>query len=273
MYSVILALSTYSKIPMPQLNDEKIEKGMRHMLSAFFLVGVIVGLLQSLILQAYFSLNIFWGKNLNTIFIASILTVIPLLITGGIHLDGYMDVSDAMSSYQSRERKLEIMKDPHIGAFAAIRMGILLVLELGCYSLISDRFMNLSLLERVEVMAVLILLQIFVRTISGYMVLAFEKAKPDGMAAAICKASVSGQSVLMKAEMVIAGAFLIFVPVFLGEGLWYLGLAAFLAIFLTFIIFKNKTLKEFGGMTGDLAGYFLETAVLNTLVVLALVIC
>ena len=45
---------------------------------------------------------------------------IILLVTGGIHMDGYMDTMDALHSYGSREKKLEILKDSHIGAFAVI---------------------------------------------------------------------------------------------------------------------------------------------------------
>lgn len=272
MYSVILALSTYSKIPMPQLNDEKIEKGMRHMLSAFFLVGAIVGAFQSIILQVYFYLGMHLGKNMGIFFTASVLTVLPLLVTGGIHLDGFMDVADARSSYQSRERKLEIMKDPHTGAFAIIKMVILIVLELGCYCLICDRFMELSYRERLSIMLILIMVQVLVRTISGYAVEAYEKAKVDGMAASISKASAGGQVSIMRLEIIVAGALLCMVPALFGESTWYIGIASFIAVILTFLFFKGKVIKEFGGITGDLAGYFLETAVLNALIVMAVFI-
>lgn len=48
--------------------------------------------------------------------------VFLLLITGGIHIDGYMDTMDAVHSYGNREKKLEILKDSHIGAFAVIML-------------------------------------------------------------------------------------------------------------------------------------------------------
>ena len=46
--------------------------------------------------------------------------LIPVLVTGGIHLDGLLDTADALSSWQTRERRLEILKDSHAGAFAII---------------------------------------------------------------------------------------------------------------------------------------------------------
>ena len=56
---------------------------------------------------------------------------IPILITGGIHLDGFCDVTDAKSSYASTERKLEIMSDSHVGAFVVMYLGIYLLLQAG----------------------------------------------------------------------------------------------------------------------------------------------
>ena len=55
---------------------------------------------------------------------ALIAAAIPLMISGGFHVDGYMDTMDAFHSYQSREKKLEILKDSHIGAFAAIMLAL-----------------------------------------------------------------------------------------------------------------------------------------------------
>jgi adenosylcobinamide-GDP ribazoletransferase len=46
------------------------------------------------------------------------MVVAPIIITGGIHMDGFLDTQDALSSYQPRERRLEILKDSHAGAFA-----------------------------------------------------------------------------------------------------------------------------------------------------------
>ena len=64
----------------------------------------------------------YWGIRLvnSRTFYAVALLLIPVMVTGGIHLDGLLDTSDALHSYQSRERKLEILKDSHAGAFAIL---------------------------------------------------------------------------------------------------------------------------------------------------------
>lgn len=55
------------------------------------------------------------------------LCLFPYLITGGIHLDGYMDVADAMGSCRDLEKRRAILKDPHIGSFAALALGMALL--------------------------------------------------------------------------------------------------------------------------------------------------
>ncbi len=47
---------------------------------------------------------------------ASVAVLIPVLVTGGIHLDGLLDTADALSSWQTRERRLEILKDSPRGS-------------------------------------------------------------------------------------------------------------------------------------------------------------
>ena len=56
-----------------------------------------------------------------------ILAVFPYLVAGFIHLDGYMDVTDAVKSCRSLERRREILKDSHVGAFAVIGCVLLML--------------------------------------------------------------------------------------------------------------------------------------------------
>ena len=58
-----------------------------------------------------------------------VLAVYPYLAAGFIHLDGYMDVTDAVKSCRSLERRREILKDSHVGAFAVIGIVLLLLAQ------------------------------------------------------------------------------------------------------------------------------------------------
>ena len=62
--------------------------------------------------------------------VASILTLIVwVLLTGGLHLDGLADCCDGLLASTSVERRLEVMKDPHLGAFGVIGLILVLILK------------------------------------------------------------------------------------------------------------------------------------------------
>ena len=126
LYSCIIAVSTYSKIPMP--NVEWTEDRMRYVMCFFPLVGIAQGAVLGLWL--YLSLDVL---KLSVAAAALIGAAVPLLVTGGIHMDGFLDTMDAIHSYGDRSRKLEILKDPHLGAFAVISFGVYMMLYLGVF--------------------------------------------------------------------------------------------------------------------------------------------
>ena len=54
-------------------------------------------------------------------------------------MDGFLDTVDARSSCQDRQRKLEILKDPHTGAFAVIGGGVYLLIYAAVFSTLKER--------------------------------------------------------------------------------------------------------------------------------------
>ena len=118
--SLFLAFTTYSRIPVP--HTEWSEKNMRWCICFFPLVGLVIGVVEFLWLLLARILG------LPLLLRGAVASVLPILLTGGIHLDGYCDTVDGLSSHQSRERKLEILKDPNAGAFAVIFLGVWLLL-------------------------------------------------------------------------------------------------------------------------------------------------
>lgn len=80
--SIVIAFSMYSKIPMPQFEWK--EEDMKHVLCFFPWIGIVIGLC------LYFwrlLCDRFGIRNLCYVFIG---TAIPLLLTGGFHVDGFM---------------------------------------------------------------------------------------------------------------------------------------------------------------------------------------
>lgn len=71
--------------------------------------------------------------NIPYLIYALVMCVLPFLATGFIHLDGFMDVVDAVSSCRSLERRREILKDSHVGSFAVVWCVILFLAAFACF--------------------------------------------------------------------------------------------------------------------------------------------
>ena len=109
-------------------------------------------------------------------FFSAVMTLIPVLVTGGIHLDGFADTTDALASWGSKEKKLEILKDPHTGAFAVI--GLCCWFHTYIYFLWSEvpgSGTSRNALAAVSCMYVLS------RALSGISVVTFPAAKNSGL--------------------------------------------------------------------------------------------
>lgn len=244
--SLIIAIAMYSKIPMPQA--EWNEKNMRYAMCFFPLVGVIIGVLE---IVAGNLITVWKGEG--TFLCAVVLTLIPVFVTGGIHLDGFADTMDAKSSYGDREKKLEILKDPHTGAFAIISLCCYFLLCVGIFSEM-----------RTEHLFAAALVFVFSRSLSGISVVTFQAAKNSGLLRTFQDgAQKRNVRIVLIIWLLAAG-----VGFYLTAGLC--GVVAAVVGLAVFFYYYQFSRKQFGGITGDLAGYFLQLCELFMLAVLAL---
>ena len=232
--SLLVALSTYSALPMPQFAWN--EKNMKYAICFFPAVGVLCG--GALYLWYALAQQLQLGGTL----FAAVAAALPILITGGIHLDGFMDTMDALSSHQTRERMLEIMKDSHTGAFAAIYCGVYLLLSFGIF----------SELYRLEAVAAVCPIFIVSRVLSGLTAVNLPNARKGGMLCAYTEntdrtcATAALLSVLLLAAALTVWA----API--------VGTLALLGALLSLVYYRHLTLSKFGGVTGDTSGFFLQ---------------
>lgn len=231
--AVIIAFSMYSRLPMPRIEWTK--ERMRYMLCFFPLVGVVIGVFMLLWMQ--FGESIAGGGN----FFRAVLVLIPVLVTGGIHVDGLLDTSDALSSYKPMEDKLEILKDSHAGAFAIIVGVCYFLLLFGLYSEVTQ--------EQMRLLAVGFVLS---RSLSGLSIVLFKKAKNSGLAASFSDmAQQRCVGIVMAVFIVICSVLILAIDVRLGA-------AVLAAAALVFFYYRRMSYRKFGGITGDLAGFFLQ---------------
>ena len=104
--------------------DERARVGMLLFLPA---IGALIGLVWALC--AYLAERFIPGR-----IAAAALAVTPYILSGFIHLDGYMDCADAVLSRRDLETRRRILKDSHIGSFAAVALVILFLLEYSVFA-------------------------------------------------------------------------------------------------------------------------------------------
>lgn len=228
----IISFSMHSQIPMPQLEWK--EEDMQYALCFFPWIGAIIGGLVYL-------WRMLCGKyGIGVLCDTMIGAVIPLLITGGLHVDGFMDTMDAFHSFRPKEKKLEILKDPHIGAFSVIMLAAYGLIYFGVFSELRDEG----------------LLKIFCagfflsRCLSGISVVSFPPAKKEGLLYLFANsANRKIVKVTLYLQAFVSIGFMLMQSLSAGS----ITAAVALCVF-TYYYFRCK--KELGGATGDTAGYF-----------------
>ncbi len=231
--SLIIALSMYSKIPVPQIKWDT--KSMKYALCFFPVVGILIG---AAVCAAGFAM---FRINMPELFRAAILTAVPVIVTGGIHLDGFLDTADALGSWQDKDRRLEILKDSHSGAFAIIAGCTYFALSLGAWSAVGA--------DKLACVGVSYVLS---RALSGLAVVTFPLAKNTGLAASFANAAhkkIVGITMILWIAASIAAMLILDLKT---------GLIITAAAVIAMLLHYRVCVKYFGGITGDLAGFFLQ---------------
>ena len=233
--SIAVAFSIYSKIPMPRFKWDSDD--MKYHFIFFPWVGLLIGMAQ------YMWMYLAKKFEISDSVFGIISVVLLIIITGGLHVDGFMDTCDALHSYQDRERKLEILKDPHIGAFSVICLAGLVL---------SYTAMAIQIIRWDNVRGWMCMCLVFAisRCLSALMVLNLKPAKSDGMMRSMLDNSSKGTVTAMLLLELVAVTSVMFTFSTMAAS------AVVLCLVIFTVWFKNMIYKQFGGLTGDLAGYY-----------------
>lgn len=250
--NIIVSFSLFSRIPMPHFEWK--EDDTKYAISFLPLIGLVIGAIEYLAI--YYSTV----SNLPLFVKALIWMLIPLVITGGFHVDGFMDVEDAFNSFKPKDEKLNILKDPHIGAFSVISLAMYGISYL---ALIYYSFFSIENIKPEDIWRKILPLCLgfsLVRGIAALTSIHLKHAKSSGMLHEETKSVGIISTVILVLEIMLI----------LGITLWCdptysLAFISVEAIFLLW--YRTKCNREFGGVTGDTTGYFIVVSEL--LVVLA----
>lgn len=131
LHAFFMSFGMFTAIPCPY---RPWDDDARPLMILFFpIIGLILGALW-LLAAKLMQLLCF-----PQILFCALMTLLPYALTGFLHLDGYMDVSDAVLSRRNLEERRRILKDPHVGSFAVIMVCCLLLIHFSLFASIGTQ--------------------------------------------------------------------------------------------------------------------------------------
>lgn len=186
-------------------------------------------------------------------FFAAVLCAFPFLITGGIHMDGFLDVTDAVKSWRDIEERRKILKDPHVGSFAVLHGILLILVQFSLFCSLKPEAEYLSLL----------LIAVTSRSMAALCVTIFRPMSTSEYSGTYRKGIKSSHMILLLGIL----------SVTVASGFLFLGKYGFvsLAVIAGYLIQARRAIRSLGGMSGDVSGYAMTFAELCGIAVFALI--
>ncbi|OLN23655.1 cobalamin 5'-phosphate synthase [Domibacillus antri] len=240
LYAAGIIIQFFTVLPLHKtLPMDKAE--LRAVLHLFPLLGLAKGIIYA---------GVFWclieWSPFSPLAAAFIVWLLPIVLTGGLHLDGWMDWADAHFSYRDREKRLAILSDPRAGAFGVLALVLLL----------SAKF--LFIYETVKAGShyalIVFVIPFLAQTMTGLFLQYVPPAKEEGLAYFFQKGHSRSLPYVYAAFLGLLSIFYMAQPLF-----WVM--LSFSCVY--FVLVKRGMEKEFGGATGDLFGASQEGAELS----------
>jgi len=226
-----MSFGMFCSIPQPVLLWD--EKAVNLVMPCLPLVGVIIGAL-------------WWGiahilvlSGIHIMLVTALVMLMPFLASGFLHLDGYMDTSDAVLSRSSYENKLRILRDPNTGSFAVIMLAVLFVLQFAIV---------FTLIEKEKNLIMLVFIPIVSRCCSVLAVLCLKPMAQSSYASMFRENTKTTYKIFVIVIALLAITFSFFFAGFSG----LIVTASVLVGFTAALVWAYRDLK---GMSGDLAGF------------------
>lgn len=238
----LAALSFLTVIPLPrrrEVSPEQVGKSLVY----FPVVGIIIGLILA---------GLYWLLRLilPSAVVSGLLLIFLVVLTGGLHLDGFVDTCDAIAGHKPPEARRQIMRDSRAGALGMVGVCCLLIVK----------YVSLNSVPESLMMATLGLMPVVSRWVMVYAIFAHPYARPSGLGKVFKEMASRRRFVVATLIAVAVAIALARLPgLIIMLGVWVI--AAAMAAYL-----KGK----FSGLTGDTYGAMNEVAEVSVLILVCL---
>ena len=199
----------------------------------FPLIGAVLGSIYGGVAWLIYVLLPDYGVTIPMHLAAAFMVALPVMLTGGIHCDGFMDTVDGIFSGRDRERMLEIMKDSCSGAFSVVAFVLLMLLQYGAVSDMPAEIMPAAFFVMPIISRMMMVVAIFM----------YPYARNEGMGKAFTK--YANTRTLL---------FVVFYGLLLVLPWGWNGVIATVCALLFTYFFCNYVTRLLGGLTGDVYG-------------------
>jgi adenosylcobinamide-GDP ribazoletransferase len=217
----------------------------------FPVIGLIIGLILA---GLYWLLSLFLPPAV----VSVLLIVSMVVISGALHLDGFVDTCDGIAGHKTVEDRWRVMHDSRAGAFGIVGVSLLLLVK----------YVSLNSVPENLLMVTLVLMPVVSRWAMAYTVFAYPYARPAGLGKTF-KQGASWQRFTTATIITLAVA--IGLARLTNITYFYLaGPAIMLAIWVIVVIMAAYLKRKFSGLTGDTYGAINEVAEVCVLILICL---
>ena len=235
-----------TSIPLPGRREVSPEQLGRA--TAYFpVVGLIIGAILA-------GLNWLLNQILPAAVVNTLLIVVLVVITGALHLDGFVDTCDGIAGHKSAEERWQVMRDSRAGAFGIVGVVLLLLVK----------YVSLNSIPEVFMTANLLFMPVVSRWAMVYAVFAYPYARPSGLGTAFKQKTRWPQfTAATIITLVIAAALFTLFSL--------TGLLVMFGIWIVTVILSFYLKHKFAGLTGDTYGAINEVAEVVALILASLI--
>jgi len=237
---LLTALKFLTIIPVPRQGETSPEE-LGRSTGYFPVVGVVIGLILA-------GLNWLLGLFLPSAVVNALLIVSMVVISGALHLDGFVDTCDGIAGHKTPEERWQVMHDSRAGSFGIVGVSCLLV----------TKYISLNSIPEPLVIAALVLMPVAGRWAMAYAIFAYPYARPSGLGKMV-KQETNWWGFVMATIITLAVA--IGLARLANVTYFFLaGLAIMAGIWIIIMAMAAYLKRKFSGLTGDTYGAINEVA-------------